>query len=111
MKSNGRFKPPVTLDNSSACNFKKNDNGYGGVLSFVLKNAPKKTYDFYDKIAFSKGPNLGATYSLCCPFVMLAHYNELEWAEKMGASRWLIRLSIGLEPPENLIDRLNYALG
>ena len=41
---------------------------------------------------------------------MLAHYNELEWAEKMGASRWLIRLSIGLEPPENLIDRLNFAL-
>ena len=76
-----------------------------------MKNAPKKTCDFYDKIAFSKGPNLGATYSLCCPFVMLAHYNELEWAEKMGASRWLIRLSIGLEPPENLIDRLNFALG
>ncbi len=101
---------PSITDTTIYNNFKKSDNGCGGVLSFVLKNAPKKTCDFYDKIAFSKGPNLGTTYSLCCPFVMLAHYNELEWAEKMGASRWLIRLSIGLEPPENLIDRLNFAL-
>ena len=102
---------PSITDAAIYNNFKNNDNGYGGVLSFVLKNAHKKTCDFYDKLAISKGPNLGTTYSLCCPFVMLAHYNELEWAEKMGASRWLIRLSIGLEPPENLIDRLNFALG
>ena len=85
-------------------------NGYGGVVSFQLKNAAKKSIPFYDKIAISKGPNLGTSYSLCCPFVMLAHYNKLEWAEKMGASRWLIRLSIGLESPDDLIKRLDFAL-
>ena len=80
------------------------------MLSFKLKNSDKKTISFYDKLAISKGPNLGTFYSLCCPFVMLAHYNELEWAEKMGASRWLIRLSVGLESPDDLINRLDYAL-
>ena len=40
---------------------------------------------------------------------MLAHYNELEWAESMGASKWLIRLSVGLESSDDLISRLDSA--
>tara|TARA_X000000950_G_C13871508_1_gene643074 strand:+ start:726 stop:854 length:129 start_codon:yes stop_codon:yes gene_type:complete len=41
---------------------------------------------------------------------MLAHYHELDWAEDAGASRWLIRLSIGTEPAAEIIDRLERAL-
>ena len=41
---------------------------------------------------------------------MLAHYNELKWAEEMGASRWLIRLSVGLELPNDIIKRIKKAL-
>ena len=84
--------------------------GYGGVLSFILKNPEITTPTFYDNLKISKGPNLGTSYSLCCPFVMLAHYNELKWAEEMGASRWLIRLSVGLESPNDIIKRIKKAL-
>ena len=41
---------------------------------------------------------------------MLAHYHELDWAEEAGASRWLLRLSVGTEPIEALIARFEAAL-
>ena len=42
---------------------------------------------------------------------LLAHYTELDWAESCGVSRYLIRLSVGLEDPEELWRRLDDALG
>lgn len=90
--------------------FKRPGGGYGGLLSFVLKNADDCTAAFYDALEITKGPNLGTRFSLCCPFVLLAHYDELDWAESAGASRHLIRISTGLEPADELIDRLRRAI-
>jgi cystathionine gamma-synthase len=90
--------------------FRRPEGGYGGLFSFVLKEASKYTEAFYDALEITKGPNLGTSFSLCCPFTLLAHYNELEWAEAAGASRWLIRISAGLEPAEELIRRIDRAL-
>jgi cystathionine gamma-synthase len=42
---------------------------------------------------------------------LLAHYDELDWAESLGISRWLVRCSIGLEPAEDTIARFDSALG
>lgn len=89
--------------------FRRPDGGYGGLLSFVLKDAAKYTEAFYDALEITKGPNLGTSFSLCCPFTLIAHYNELEWAESAGASRWLIRISAGLESADELIGRLDRA--
>jgi cystathionine gamma-synthase len=41
---------------------------------------------------------------------LLAHYTELEWAEACGVSRYLIRLSVGLEEPKELWARIEKAL-
>jgi cystathionine gamma-synthase len=41
---------------------------------------------------------------------LLAHYTELDWAESCGVSRYLIRLSVGLEEPEELWQRIEKAL-
>jgi cystathionine gamma-synthase len=49
-------------------------------------------------------------FTLACPFTLLAHYTELEWAESCGVSRHLIRISVGLEDPEDLWQRLEQAL-
>jgi cystathionine gamma-synthase len=84
--------------------------GYGGLFSFVLKNAAAHTEAFYDALEITKGPNLGTSFSLCCPFTLIAHYNELEWAESAGASRYLIRISVGLEPASVLVDRIQTAI-
>jgi len=101
---------PAVADKAMYDRFKRPDGGYGGLLSFVLKDAPKYTETFYDALEITKGPNLGTSFSLCCPFVLIAHYNELEWAEAAGASRYLIRISIGLEPADVLIARIQSAI-
>ncbi|HMP89135.1 MAG TPA: PLP-dependent transferase [Kiritimatiellia bacterium] len=89
--------------------FKRPGGGYSGLFSIVLKESSRTTPLFYNRLEISKGPNLGTTFSLCCPFTLLAHYDELDWAEKCGVSRNLLRFSIGLEEPEDLIARLERA--
>lgn len=83
--------------------------GFGGLMSIVLRDASKTTPAFYDRLNVNKGPNLGTRFTLCCPFTMLAHYNELEFAESCGVSRWLLRISVGLEGAEELIERFSTA--
>jgi cystathionine gamma-synthase len=87
---------------------KTEKGGYGGLVSFTLKN-DKKTAKFFDHLRVSKGPSFGNEFSLACPYTLLAHYDELEWAESCGVSRNLIRLSIGSEGKQDLINRFNEA--
>jgi cystathionine gamma-synthase len=101
---------PAFTDPKMYDRFRRPDGGYGGVFSIVLKDAAKVTEAFYDAVEITKGPNLGTSFSLCCPFTLIAHYNELEWAESAGASRYLIRISIGLEPADELITRIQSAI-
>ena len=86
------------------------EGGYSGLFSIVLKDAAKTSAPFFDRLAINKGPNLGTTFSLCCPFTLLAHYGELDWAEHCGVSRHLLRFSIGLEPADDLRRRIESAL-
>ena len=58
----------------------------------------------------SKGPSFGTPFTLVCPYVMLAHYHELEWAEACGVPANLLRVSCGLEPIETLIAAFDEAL-
>lgn len=88
---------------------RKKDGGYGGLLSFVLKS-PKKTPKVYDSLRVSKGPSFGTPFTLVCPYTMLAHYRELEWAEACGVPANLLRVSCGLEPINSLIAVFDEAL-
>ncbi|MES2476482.1 MAG: PLP-dependent transferase [Verrucomicrobiota bacterium] len=83
--------------------------GYGGLLSFVLKQ-PKKTPKVYDALRLSKGPSFGTHFTLVCPYTQLAHYHELEWTEGCGVSPHLLRVSCGTEPFETLVAAFEVAL-
>lgn len=85
------------------------DGGHGCLLSFVLKDRAKAPA-VYDAMEFCKGPSLGTNFTLVCPYTLLAHYDELEWAERCGVDRTLIRVSVGLEPAEVIIERMKRAL-
>lgn len=89
--------------------FKKKDAGFGGVFSLLLKDFQITTPKFFDALKISKGPSLGTNFSLACPYTILAHYDELEKVEKLGVSRYLIRISIGLEEQDELINRIEEA--
>lgn len=88
--------------------FKRPGAGYSGLFSIVLKDAASSAA-FFNRLEICKGPNLGTTFSLACPFTMLAHYSELDWAERCGVSRHLIRFSIGLEDAADLRARFERA--
>lgn len=84
--------------------------GWGSLITFLPKNAEQTSPVIYDRLPVCKGPSLGTVFTLACPFTMLAHYTELDWAERCGVSRYLIRISVGLEEPELLWRRLDAAL-
>ena len=87
------------------------DGGWGALVTFLPRDAEARTAGIYGRLAVCKGPSLGTVFTLACPFTLLAHYTELDWAEACGVSRHLIRLSVGLEDPEDLWRRLETALG
>jgi cystathionine gamma-synthase len=87
----------------------REDGGHGCLLSFVLKD-PSRAPAVFDAMEFCKGPSLGTNFTLACPYTLLAHYDELDWAESCGVDRTLIRVSCGLEPVEIILDRMSRAL-
>jgi len=86
------------------------DGGYGSLITFLPAQAEARSAQVYDALAVCKGPSLGTMFTLACPFTLLAHYGELDWAESCGVSRYLIRISVGLEHPDDLWRRLDTAL-
>jgi cystathionine gamma-synthase len=63
-----------------------------------------------------KSPSFGTHFSICCPYVYLAHYNMLKTGEGRKAlanaklSPSLLRLSVGSEDPDLIIETLKDAL-
>ena len=84
--------------------------GWGSLVTFLPRRAEESSPRIYDRLHISKGPSLGTMFTLACPFTLLAHYTELTWAEACGVSRFLIRVSVGLEDPEELWQRFESAL-
>lgn len=88
---------------------KVENGGYGGLLSIVFHN-PKKAEIFYDAVVTAKGPSLGTNFTLTSPYAILAHFSELDWAESFGVDRNLVRISVGLEEKEDLLNTFKTAL-
>lgn len=86
------------------------NGGYGCLFSILLKDAARTSAPFYDALRVCKGPSLGTNFTLVCPYTLLAHYEELDWAESCGVPRHLIRISAGLEEIGDLIGRFEEAL-
>lgn len=81
---------------------KRPSGGYGGLFSITF-TTPLASQVFYDNLEVYKGPSLGTNFTLASPYVILAHFNELEWAEQFGVDQNLIRVSVGLEDLQVLI--------
>ena len=84
--------------------------GWGALVTFLPRQAETQSPKIFDALRICKGPSLGTVFTLACPFTLLAHYSELEWAESCGVSRHLIRVSAGLEDPAELWQRFEQAL-
>lgn len=96
-----------TRENYDQC--KRLQGGYGGLFSLTFHTMPQ-AMAFYDALQCAKGPSLGTNFTLASPFVILAHYTELDWAAQFGVEANLVRVSVGLEDKESLLQMFNYAL-
>lgn len=85
------------------------NGGYGGLISFLFHD-PADAVTFFNAVNLHKGPSLGTNFTLACPYAILAHYNELEEITKYDVDSHLIRISIGLENEDELIETLSKSL-
>lgn len=83
--------------------------GYGGLMSIVLEEHMCDR-SFYDGLNLAKGPSLGTNFTLVCPYTLLAHYHELEFARAYDVRANLIRVAVGLEDLDVLRDTFAQAL-
>lgn len=103
------FYPSLSESKKYYDAIKTKTGGYGGLVSFVFKEQADAVC-FFNQVALSKGPSLGTNFTLACPYAILAHFNELEEVEKWGVDRNLVRMSIGLENTQDLLNILQKAL-
>jgi cystathionine gamma-synthase len=96
-----------TRPNYEAC--RTPNGGYGGLISCTLKNK-EQAIAFFDALDTAKGPSLGTNFTLTSPYVLLAHYQELDWAQSLGVNPDLLRFSVGLEDTEVLKSVFTKAL-
>lgn len=87
---------------------RKQMSGYTGLLSFVPKCPRDKVYGIIKKLKFfEEGPSWGGFESLInSPGLWL----DEETSRKHGIPPGLLRISIGLEPAESLMEDLDQAL-
>lgn len=100
---------PKWMDTEIYNSLKTPEGGFGGLLS-VTFTSPIAAKAFFDGLGCEKGPSLGTNFTLACPFVILAHYTELEWAMGFGIDPHLVRISVGLEKREKLLGWIEAAL-
>ncbi len=89
---------------------RKTRGGYGAVLSFLPRNARENTPRIFENLAVSHGISLGTSYTLVCPYVQLAHYQEFDWVRSCGIDPFLLRVAVGAEDTQDLLDRFQSAL-
>ncbi len=88
--------------------------GYGGIVSFELKgdNYEQAIRVMESLEVFSLGESLGGVESLCTHPASMTHASiPKEEREKTGLKDTLIRLSVGIEDVEDLIEDLAQAIG
>lgn len=92
---------------------KKQMRDFGGMMSFTLKNDSKEAaFKFLESTQlFSLAESLGGVESLISHPASMTHASiPKEEREKVGVTDSLIRISVGVEDIEDLIEDLNNAL-
>ncbi|MEI6221825.1 MAG: PLP-dependent transferase [bacterium] len=85
----------------------------GGIITLEFHKPLK---EIYDNLPLAKGPSFGTEFTLCMPYMYLAHYDLVSTKEggqqldQLGINPELVRLSVGLENPEEIIEAFNSVL-
>lgn len=90
----------------------KQMRGQSGMVSFKLRGGRAEVDRFFSKIrVFILAESLGGVESLACyPYTMTHHAIPEEEKQKIGITENLVRLSVGIEAIEDLLEDLEQAL-
>ena len=90
----------------------KQMTGFGGMVCVDVKGGQATAYRVFDKLGVIKrAASLGGVESLCSLPILTSQYGLTDdELEKAGVTRGMMRLSIGLQDPEDLIADLAQAL-
>lgn len=92
---------------------RQENGGPGSMISFRVDG---DWHDFYDRLCMAKTPSFGMYFSVLCPFMYLAHYDQVTTAKgrselaACGLSADLLRLSVGMEKADDICGVLQEAL-
>jgi len=92
---------------------KKQMSGFGGVVTFELKGSLSDAKRFMNRLKICQiGPSLGGVETLVTHPALVSYYDKSkEERQALGILDGLIRLSCGLEDPEDIMTDLDQALG
>jgi len=87
--------------------------GYGGMVTFEAAGGYEHVCRVYDRLqVIRRAASLGGTESICSLPVLTSQYGlSDEQLAAAGVTRGMIRVSIGLEHPDDLIVDIDQALG
>jgi cystathionine beta-lyase/cystathionine gamma-synthase len=87
-------------------------SGFGGVVCVDVKGGQDAAYRTFDRLnVIQRAASLGGVESLCSLPILTSQYGLTDdELAKAGVTRGMMRLSIGLEDPEDLIGDLEQAL-
>ncbi|KAK0111239.1 hypothetical protein ONS95_001612 [Cadophora gregata] len=83
--------------------------GYGCLFTIELRTV-EATQAFYNNINVHHGPHLGAHLTLALPYVKALYGKQLDWAAERDLRETQIRMSVGLEKADDLIQVFKDAL-
>jgi cystathionine beta-lyase/cystathionine gamma-synthase len=91
---------------------KRQMRGFGGMVSFTLRGPESRVYAFARATKlFSLAESLGGVESLLCHPARMTHGSiPKEERDRRGVTEGLLRLSVGIEDPEDLVEDLRAAL-
>ncbi|MBI3182579.1 MAG: cystathionine gamma-synthase [Myxococcales bacterium] len=91
---------------------RKQMKGFGGMLTFVIRGGLEAARRFLKSVrVFSCAESLGGVESLIEHPAIMTHASvPKEMRERLGIGDGLIRLSVGIEDPQDLLDDLASAL-
>ena len=79
------------------------DPGYGSLFTIELSTV-EAAAAFFDNLNLHKGRSLGCNMTLVQPYVQTVFHKEKQWAAGWGLQERIIRVSVGLEDRQVLLE-------
>ena len=102
--------------NTNRERYRKIERGDYSPGCLITVDLAKPLAEVYDPCLISKGPSFGMVRTLICPYMYMAHYDIVsdpagrEDLKDYGINPDLVRISVGVEPIEQIIDAFDEVL-